>query len=891
MDFLQNCDNIKLNNIMRIQNRGCFLVINTLNNIVTHYSENLLINLNDTIYSVFKNNKILFNIKNFINSGNKYQLIEANWTDINTNYKLNNTCVIDCELEEENIYITISNINSKLVTKQLTNITSKILKEQSLEKILEISALNLCEILKSDRVMIYKFDNDFNGMVIFEKTFGYANMTSYMGLLFPSEDIPLSARELYKKNRVRFIYNIEESDIEIIGATPIDMTKCMLRGVAKPHIEYLLNMGVISSISISLIVNNKLWGLLVYHYYSKDVINVDLPIFDICYIIGNTLSFQIENFNLKEQYNTDEILKNLTSKGVSDLNIEGLLLEVSNISSKILNLFCILYSEAPKDFSLPRKTKTLFIDEDFLTNDICDQIINEIDNIHKLNQEEYQIYNTEIKIENISYNIASFKKNDHLLLFVRRSIIMNITWAGNPDEAKKYSEDFLHPRKSFEMFKEKRIKHPEEWSENNLKNLNILGKYILEIFEQDEIRKSHNEIIEMEVNSVRKLGILAGISHELRNCFNGIIGPIELLEDSLKDEEQLQMINIIKQSTLNATSMLDDILSYNQLTNQLNLVDKKINLKDFFKNIKTLIKSLPLYEKNKIEIISELNRNSDNYICNIDPVRINQIILNLVGNSIKFSDSNSKIIINWNIHNNINDMIEYMNLKQLLYEHHIESSTLNLNTESQILEISITDEGTGIPQSFLNKMFSPFTQAPTDNKTKGTGLGLSIVRGIVILLKGTIRCMTGKNGTTFIICIPINIIEKKINVENKKNIFIVDDSLTNIMVIEKFIKKKIDDVNIITFLNAESALEAFNDYEKKNIKVDLLITDVYMDGLSGVDLLKEVKKKNFYYDTPVVLCTGSTTYQNISKNLNCYFLLKPVSKKTIFEIIDKTIKI
>jgi CheY-like chemotaxis protein len=186
-------------------------------------------------------------------------------------------------------------------------------------------------------------------------------------------------------------------------------------------------------------------------------------------------------------------------------------------------------------------------------------------------------------------------------------------------------------------------------------------------------------------------------------------------------------------------------------------------------------------------------------------------------------------------------------------------------------------------------MFSPFTQAPTNSKVKGTGLGLSIVRGIVILLKGTIRCMTGKNGTIFIICIPINIIEKKIKIEKKKNIFIVDDCLTNIMVIEKFIKKKINDVNISTFLNAESALEAFNDYEKKNINVDLLITDVYMDGLSGVDLLKQVKKKQFFSTIPIVLCTGSTTYQNISKNLNCYFLLKPISKNSIFEIIDKTL--
>jgi two-component SAPR family response regulator len=162
--------------------------------------------------------------------------------------------------------------------------------------------------------------------------------------------------------------------------------------------------------------------------------------------------------------------------------------------------------------------------------------------------------------------------------------------------------------------------------------------------------------------------------------------------------------------------------------------------------------------------------------------------------------------------------------------------------------------------------------------------------------------MTGKEtGTNFTVCFPINLEKKKDNSLNnknifliddikKKNVFLIDDSIINLKVLEIFLQKETNnEITISTFLNAESALQMLKDYEYDKKIVNLIITDVHMDGLSGIDLLKEVRGNKYYDKTPIVLCTGSTSYCNVPKELNSLFLMKPVSKKSICEIIKKTL--
>ena len=85
---------------------------------------------------------------------------------------------------------------------------------------------------------------------------------------FPASDIPLPARQLYIKNGLRYIENVEADAVSIISDSPVDLSHCRMRAVAKPHIVYLRNMGIISSLSIAIVVEGDLWGLFAFHGYS-----------------------------------------------------------------------------------------------------------------------------------------------------------------------------------------------------------------------------------------------------------------------------------------------------------------------------------------------------------------------------------------------------------------------------------------------------------------------------------------------------------------------------------------------------------------------------------------------------------------------------------------------
>ena len=122
-----------------------------------------------------------------------------------------------------------------------------------------------------DRGMVYRFNDDASGEVLHEIKKHNVD-SSYLGMRFPASDIPLSARQLYIKNGLRYIENTDAKDISIItfeGYEEMDLSHCRMRAVAKPHLIYLRNMGVKCSLSMAIVVEGELWGLFAFHGYNK----------------------------------------------------------------------------------------------------------------------------------------------------------------------------------------------------------------------------------------------------------------------------------------------------------------------------------------------------------------------------------------------------------------------------------------------------------------------------------------------------------------------------------------------------------------------------------------------------------------------------------------------
>src|SRR5262249_4980448 len=134
-----------------------------------------------------------------------------------------------------------------------------------------VGARQLRALTGFDRVMVYRFANDGSGEVVGEAA--AEGIGSFLGLHYPSSDIPQQARQLYLRTPFRIIADIEAEPVPILPkrdetGEPIDLSLSVLRSVSRIHIEYLRNMGVAASLSVSIIVEGRLWGLFACHHYS-----------------------------------------------------------------------------------------------------------------------------------------------------------------------------------------------------------------------------------------------------------------------------------------------------------------------------------------------------------------------------------------------------------------------------------------------------------------------------------------------------------------------------------------------------------------------------------------------------------------------------------------------
>ena len=172
--------------------------------------------------------------------------------------------------------IEIEKVNSKVKAADFYNSLislGRIIEFYADEKVIKTACDSVFNILgKFDRGMVYKFNDDSSGEVIYEIKKPECLVSSYLGMRFPGADIPLPARQLFVKNGLRYIHDVNAEDIPILqvnGEEQVHLTHCRMRAVSKPHIMYLRNMGVVSSTSIAIVVDNKLWGLLAFHSYTK----------------------------------------------------------------------------------------------------------------------------------------------------------------------------------------------------------------------------------------------------------------------------------------------------------------------------------------------------------------------------------------------------------------------------------------------------------------------------------------------------------------------------------------------------------------------------------------------------------------------------------------------
>lgn len=439
-------------------------------------------------------------------------------------------------------------------------------------------------------------------------------------------------------------------------------------------------------------------------------------------------------------------------------------------------------------------------------------------------------YNNALQYMNAAFALADEYMRRHDMMSIHERLSTLYDRMGDVNKA------FYH-LKAFEKLKESIFK---QTTLNRLRNLQIR--------QQIELAQKEKEVAQKTAQL--KQQFMANMSHEIRTPMNAIVGMSRLLLSKEPREDQLRYLNAIQQSADNLLVIINDILDLSKIeAGKIEIEHTDFSIKEVIDSVKDML--LFKAEEKGLELKVNMDEEHIPYRLIGDPTRINQVLINLAGNAVKFTEKG------------------YVAISVNLQKH---------KEDKYWIKFDITDTGIGIAPDYVDKIFESFTQAGTDvaRKFGGTGLGLTISKQLVTLMDGeiTVTSKLGK-GTTFSVLLPFDISENQEPEEaqtviddatkeklNTLHLLLVEDNEFNRMVAEDTLKEILPDLKVDIAVNGKEAVDKveLNNY-------DIVLMDIQMPVMDGVTATKNIRQqlpspKN---DTKIIAMTANVLQEDVQK--------------------------
>ena len=777
----------------------------------------------------------------------------------------------------------------------------KIRKSNDFFEMSDLLVKEIQKVTQYDRVLLYRFEPDQSGVIVAEALSHHNDqlLESFLGLHYPASDIPVQARKLYYSSWLRLIVDLNCQPVSLIPAnnpitqSPLDLSFSVLRSVSPIHVEYLNNMGISASLGISLINAQKLWGLVVCHHYSPKYINYDTR--KICEFLGQIMSVEIVNKHEKDFEKSLQKIKSIQIKLKQDILADKQILSQALLQDQenLLNLVnaqgavICLGAQISKIGEVPDQESVSKLVEWLRTSNsqdiICTNCLSEL--YPDANSIKEQV--SGLLAISISLNYTAY----HIIWF-RPEVIQTVSWAGDPNKPMQIEADgsmSLSPRRSFDLWKETVREKSLPWEQVEIEAaLELRGTLMLAAldFSQQALKQEANRA---EVANRAKSEFLARMSHELRTPLNAILGCTQLINRDTALTNQLEeYVHIIGDSSEHLLSLIDDILEISKIeAGQITLEETGFDFHLFMHSVLEMQQIRAQFKK--IQLTCEISPDLPQYI-NADERKLRQILLNLLGNAIKFTDEGSVII-------------------------RASLVTTDVSSATYIIRFEIEDTGQGIDAEDLDKLFQAFVQTPSGKKIQeGTGLGLAISQKFANCMGSSITATNNLDrGMTFKLDIPVRRLasidstgKQKINLSPTSSVVVKEESNENqakslrILLAEDNLFNQMIALKLLAKLGyqadcALNGLEVLKAIEQKSY--DLILMDIQMPEMDGLEATRQIRQmestrgvSNLTNQIKIIAMTANVMNEDRENCLKVGmndFISKPVRIEEIAKILKK----